>query len=40
MALTGGFYLSINPGGLEVYATASLSYGVGPASLTYGRPPG
>ena len=40
VSLSGGFYLSINPGGLTVYATASLSYGVGPAQLTYGQATG
>ena len=37
VSLTGGFLLSLNPGGMTIYATASLSYGAGPSSFTYGE---
>ncbi|HEX6130266.1 MAG TPA: hypothetical protein VF044_00950, partial [Actinomycetota bacterium] len=38
--LEGGFYLSIDPAQLQLYATASLSFGVGDAQLTYGEATG
>ncbi|MFZ0040303.1 MAG: hypothetical protein WAK93_03285, partial [Solirubrobacteraceae bacterium] len=40
VSLDGAFYLAINPGGMTIYATATLSYGAGPAALTYGSATG
>ena len=33
--LTGGFFLSLSPGRIQLYVTASLSFGIGDAQLTY-----
>src|SRR5581483_3225846 len=35
--MTGGFYLEIDPPKFEIFATASLEFGAGPATLTYGK---
>ncbi|HXG48652.1 MAG TPA: calcium-binding protein, partial [Methylomirabilota bacterium] len=38
--MEGGFFLKINPQRFEVFATASLSYGIGAAQITYGEATG
>ncbi|HEX4527586.1 MAG TPA: hypothetical protein VH108_12695 [Gaiellaceae bacterium] len=38
--LQGGFFLSIDPAKIQIYATAELSFGVGDAQLTYGQATG
>ena len=38
--MQGGFFLSIDPTKFEMYATASLSFGIGESQLTYGEATG
>ncbi len=38
--LQGGFFLSIDPAKIQIYATAELSFGLGDAQLTYGAATG
>ncbi len=38
--LQGGFFLSIDPAKIQIYATAELSFGVGDSQLTYGQATG
>ena len=40
LSLNGALFISINPYTFEIYATASLSYGVGAATINYGTATG
>ena len=40
LTLNGGFFLHIDPSAFELYETAELSFGVGPAQIVYGSTTG